>query len=444
MSSQLPKDTLSLRLMFTQKYLKPILTLTIVGILAVFSIAAFIDADTNRSKHALDEAKSIVELQKLPVPEPNLDEFGVISTDFSKESGYFSKRESVYGLLEKKGLERLRIHQIAQEMKKSFDPKKIYPSQRYFFYTAKNDSLKEPVSILIIEKNEQDFVKVEFEDQILVSEASRIMLKKEKTVEGVIERSLYHTLVDQKLPYDLLWKLEQVYDWKVDFTALQKGDKFRLVVEELFIGDRFVGIGEILASEFEHRSDTLKAYRYTKNGISGYYDEHGESLAKAILKAPLKYTRVSSGYSNSRLHPILKRRMPHHGVDFAAPMGTPVVSAGDGVVEVARYKGANGNYVRIKHNGTYETAYLHLRNFAKGIKAGTTVRQGQVIGYVGSTGRSTGPHLDYRVYKNGMAVNPFTLELPSNDRLESDDYQRFRLTSLDVYEEVLRENSRIF
>jgi|AntRauMFilla1563_2_1112583.scaffolds.fasta_scaffold01046_2 murein DD-endopeptidase MepM/ murein hydrolase activator NlpD len=373
--------------------------------------------------------------------EPDLDEFGVHANAYNRESGYFSKRESVYGLLEQKGLDRLRIHEVATALKVLFDPSKIYPSQRYFIYTAKSDTSANPiVAKLIIEKNEQEFVRAEFENDIHVLEASRVVQRLEKVVEGVIERSLYHTLVDQKLPYDLLWKLEQVYDWKVDFNRLQKGDRFKLVVEELIIGDRSIGIGDILASEFEHKGDVFKAYKFNKNGLSSYYDQNGVSLAKAILQAPLKYTRVSSRFSNSRMHPVLKRRMPHHGVDFAAPSGTPVVSAGDGQVMFAKYKGVNGNYVRIKHNGTYETAYLHLRNFAKGIKSGTKVKQGQVIGYVGSTGRSTGPHLDYRVFKNGKAVNPFSLDLPSNDKLEMEEYQRFKLTSLTNYDKSLSGN----
>lgn len=420
------------------------LRFTTVTVVAAF---LFLLASTVKSKNETNDIKVLAEdidtfatLDKATSYrlEPDLDEFGVHANNYNRESGYFSKRESVYGLLEQKGLDRLRIHEIATALKVLFDPSKIYPSQRYFIYTAKSDTSASPVvAKLIIEKNEQEFVRAEFDNEIHVLEASRVVQRLEKVVEGVIERSLYHTLVDQKLPYDLLWKLEQVYDWKVDFTRLQKGDRFKLVVEELVIGDRSIGIGEILASEFEHRGDLFKAYKFNKDGFSSYYDENGESLAKAILQAPLKYTRVSSRFSNSRLHPVLKRRMPHHGVDFAAPSGTPVVSAGDGEVIFAKYKGANGNYVRIKHNGTYETAYLHLRNFAKGIKAGTKVKQGQVIGYVGSTGRSTGPHLDYRVFKNGQAVNPFNLELPSNDKLEQDEFQRFRLTALTAYEKSL-------
>lgn len=418
------------------------LTTTMLVVALIFLLASTLKSSNEGSTEALntEEVSTFADLEKSAKYrlEPDLDEFGVHANEYIRESGYFSKRESVYGLLEQKGLDRLRIHEIATALKVLFDPSKIYPSQRYFLYTAKNDTSDTPtVAKLIIEKNEQEFVRAEFDTDIHVLEASRVVQRVEKVVEGVIEKSLYHTLVDQKLPYDLLWKLEQVYDWKVDFNRLQKGDRFKLVVEELIIGDRSIGIGEILASEFEHRGDTFKAYKFNKEGLSSYYDENGESLAKAILQAPLKYTRVSSSFSNSRLHPVLKRRMPHHGIDFAAPMGTPVVSAGDGEVIFAKYKGPNGNYVRIKHNGTYETAYLHLRNFAKGIKPGTKVKQGQVIGYVGSTGRSTGPHLDYRVFKNGKAVNPFALDLPSNDKLEQDELQRFRLTAITTYEKSL-------
>lgn len=416
------------------------------SIIVLCSLIWFAFSRSEAENQPTDEQLLTASFQAEPEPlviAPELDEFGIDQRYFNREAGYFNRRESVYSLLEQRGLERLHIHQIAVELKKYFDPGTIYPSQRYFLYTQTDmDSTSLPVSQMVIEKDEQNYVRVDFStaELIIIREGSRIVQSKERIVEGIIERSLYHTLVDQKLPYDLLWKMEQVYDWKLDFGRLQKGDRFKLLVEELWIGDRNIGLGDILACEFVHKEEEYKAFRYQRDGRSVYYDENGQSLSKAILRAPLKYTRVSSGFSNNRLHPVLKRRMPHHGVDFAAPTGTPVVSAGDGVVLEARYKGANGNYIRIRHNGSFETAYLHLRNFAKGIKPGTTVKQGQLIGYVGSTGRSTGPHLDYRVFRNGKAVNPFTLELPSNDQLEAEEYERFAVKSLDTYSSRLGLN----
>lgn len=418
---------------FTRKRL---LFLVAAILMAVFLSAAAFDFSWFESE---DVSKPIQfeDVRELHLSE-HLDEFGVHAEGLERINGYFNHRESVYTLLESQGMSRIEIHEVAQELKTAFDPKKIYPSQRYFFYKNPNDTTGHAIVSMVIEKNEQDFVRVDLlEQDIHIIEGSRVVEAKEIVIEGVIERSLYHTLVDQKLPYDLLWKLEQVYDWKVDFNRLQPGDSFRLAIEELWIGDRMIGFGDILASEFIHKQNKLVAFRYKKDGRSIYYDEQGKSLNKAILKAPLKYTRVSSGFSNNRLHPVLKRRMPHHGIDFAAPAGTPVVSAGDGVVEFAGYKGANGNYIRIRHNNTYQTAYLHLRNFAKGIKPGTKVKQGQIIGYVGSTGRSTGPHLDYRVFKDGIAVNPFTLELPATDKLDNQEYAHFAATTLGLYSDFL-------
>lgn len=188
------------------------------------------------------------------------------------------------------------------------------------------------------------------------------------------------------------------------------------------------GVGEIIAANFRNKDNLYNAYYYETVDRAGYFDQNGEGLQKALLKAPFKYSqRVSSGFSHSRFHPVLKKSMPHYGVDYAAPLGTPVIAVGDGEVIEARYRGPNGNIVKIKHNGIYTTAYLHLNGFAPGVRPGKRVKQGQIIGYVGRTGRVTGVHLDYRIYKNDQPVNPLNIDLPPSKALEGEELRNFKL-----------------
>ena len=197
------------------------------------------------------------------------------------------------------------------------------------------------------------------------------------------------------------------------FFGLQKNDGFIVYYDELYVDSTSVGIGKIHGAKFIHNGKTFYAFNYENDDIKGFWDEEGKSVRKAFLKAPLKFSRVSSGFTYRRKHPVYKTVRPHTGVDYAAPLGTPVMSIGNGVVIQKGYKGGGGNTVKIKHNSNYSTAYLHLSKYGKGIKVGSRVEQGQVIGYVGSTGASTGAHLDFRVWKNNKPINPLTMESPS-------------------------------
>jgi murein DD-endopeptidase MepM/ murein hydrolase activator NlpD len=249
-------------------------------------------------------------------------------------------------------------------------------------------------------------------------------------LEGIIETNLVSSLGGDPGRVLLALDLSDIFSWDIDFTTdLRKGDSFRLVVEERWLDGRFKGYGSILASEFVNGGDVYRAYRYEVAGKAGYYDDEGKSLRKAFLKAPLNYRRISSGFTGGRMHPILKIRRPHFGVDYAAPAGTPVQALGDGVVRFAGYKGANGRLVVLEHRGGYSTYYGHLSRIGKGIRRGARVCQGDVIGFVGSTGRSTGPHLDFRIRKAGRYLNPQTVRLPRGlaipgNRMAS--YDRFR------------------
>lgn len=216
----------------------------------------------------------------------------------------------------------------------------------------------------------------------------------------------------------LILSLSDIYAWTVDFFGLQKGDRFRVVYDLQSVEGEAIAVDTVRTAQYIRGNDTLRCYMFNqKDGGNVYWNEKGESMRKTFLKAPLHFSRISSGFSYARKHPVTRKVQPHTGVDYAAPAGTPVVSIGDGTVLSAKYEGAGGNTVRIRHNSVYTTAYLHLSRYASGVKSGSRVRQGQVIGYVGSTGRSTGPHLDFRVWKNGSPINPLKMQSPPAEPL---------------------------
>ena len=234
-------------------------------------------------------------------------------------------------------------------------------------------------------------------------------------------------MMDKGADPELAGMLADVYSWTIDFFGIQKNDSFCVYYEEVYADSVRVANGNILASNFITGGSSHYAFRYRYQEKRGeYFDENGTSLRRAFLKAPLNYSRISSRFSNARVHPITKVVRAHHGVDYAAPAGTPVYSVGDGVVITKGWDSkGGGNYLKIKHNSTYTTEYMHLRGFASGINQGTHVSQGQLIGYVGATGMATGPHLDYRVFKDGTAIDPLRMDLPAVEPIKPEDMPEY-------------------
>lgn len=244
---------------------------------------------------------------------------------------------------------------------------------------------------------------------------------------GVIENNLVSSLGDGGPSVLLALDLSDIFSWDIDFSAdIRSGDSYRIVVEELRLDGGFRRYGNILAAEFTNNGATHRAYRYEVNGRAGYFDDEGNSLRRAFLKAPLSFRRISSGFSRSRLHPVLKVRRPHLGVDYVAPQGTPVSALGEGTVRFAGWKGANGRLVVLSHPMGYRTHYGHLSRIARGIRPGARVRQGDVIGYVGATGRATGPHLHFQIDRNGRQLNPLGVNLPRGKGVPKDQLAAFR------------------
>ncbi len=249
----------------------------------------------------------------------------------------------------------------------------------------------------------------------------------EKNVTGEIQFSLSETIEQLGISHELTNKFVDIFAWQVDFQHLQRGDKFKLIYEENLVEDRPISVGKILGIYFEHFGNGYYAFPFDQGNGLDYFDEGGKSLRKALLKYPIEFTRISSRYSLSRFHPVVKVFRAHLGTDFAAPTGTPIRSVGDGVVTEAQYKANNGNYVKIHHNGTYSTAYLHMSRIGAGIVRGVRVRQGQTIGYVGSTGLATGPHVCYRFWRNGVQVDALRIELPPSQPVRKENLEEFQI-----------------
>ena len=259
-----------------------------------------------------------------------------------------------------------------------------------------------------------------------VWKVARPVVTEHRYADVAISSSLWNDMLAAGVSPLLILSLSDIYAWTVDFFGLQKGDRFRVFYDEKTCEGDVIAVDTVRYAVFTHQGEDFPAVMFDQgDGGNIYWNEKGESMRKAFLKAPLQYSRISSGFSYARRHPVTRRVQPHTGVDYAAPAGTPVMTIGDGVVTSRRNEGAGGNVVRIRHNSVYSTAYLHLSRYASGLKVGQRVRQGEVIGYVGSTGRSTGPHLDFRVWKNGSPINPLKMESPPAEPLKKEFSEDF-------------------
>lgn len=349
--------------------------------------------------------------------------FGIPADSFNVITGKIRRNGFLSQILPEYGIAVREIEELVRNSSDVFDVRKIRAGNNYFIL-CDNDSAGR-AKYLIYEHDPALSYIFSFNDSLNITPFRKEITKKIKYSSGTVETSLWEAMVSKDLNPLLAISLSEIFAWTVDFFGLQKGDHFKVIYEELYIDDDSQGIGRIYGAQFTWAGKTTNAIPFVQNGIESYYDSEGNSLRKAFLKAPLRFTRISSRFSPSRLHPILRIRRPHYGVDYAAPAGTPVHAVGDGRVVSATTEGASGKMVRIVHNSVYSTAYLHLSRFGPGIASGVSVRQGDVIGYVGSTGLSTGPHLDFRFYKNGSPVDPLKVEAPPTEPVLSENMERF-------------------
>ncbi len=357
------------------------------------------------------------------VLKPHRVEYGIDCDDLHVVKDTVQPHQNLSDILLKYDVPNSAIHDAAVASKAIFDVRTMKAGNPFCIIHSTDSSKK--VRYFVYELNPVDYVVFDFDDPIKVSLGKKSVQLKTKTVSGRIESSLWDTLTEQQLDIELAIKLSEIYAWAIDFHHLQKEDTFRVVFEEIFVEEKPIGIGKIQAARFDHKDKIFYAFYFEQDAQGSYYDQHADSMEKAFLKAPIKFSRITSGFSKRRFHPILKKYKAHFGIDYAAKTGTPIMSTGDGVVVKAGYDKNNGKYVKIRHNGVYTTQYLHMSRFAPGIKRARNVRQGEVIGYVGSTGLATGPHLCYRFWKNGRQVNPSKEDIPSVEPVGKEYLDRF-------------------
>lgn len=372
--------------------------------------------------------------EKPPILKKQCFEYGINYEDLILIKDTVQPHQNLSDILSKYKVPNAVIHAVASSSRPVFDVRKIKAGNPFCIIRYKNPIQK--VRCLVYEINPVDYVIFKLEDPITVSLGKKPVRIEIETVSESIESSLWETLIEKKIDPELAVKLSEIYAWTIDFHHLQKGDGFQVIFEKKFIKNKPIGLGRIKAARFYHKDKYFYAFYFEQDAHGSYFDEHAKSLEKAFLKAPIKFSKITSGYSKRRFHPILKKYKAHFGIDYAAKTGTPIMSTGDGVVVKTGYDSKNGRYVKIKHNGIYTTQYLHMSRIARGIKPQAKIKQGDIIGYVGATGLATGPHLCYRFWKNGRQVDPFKEDIPSIEPVKKENLQKFNQQVAELNEQL--------
>lgn len=363
--------------------------------------------------------------------------YGINADDYRTQTGEIGAGETLGKILNGYGVCAQMIDRLDRASKETFPLRNIRAGHKYTAFIHE-DSLYTPhLEHLVYESSLTEYVVFSLlADSVSVRMDTKPYTLRRTKKSATINSSLWGAIMEQQLPYALASELEDIYQWTVDFFGIQKSDNFTVIYDERFIDDTVsVGIGRIWGAKFDQGGREYYAIPFRQNGKIQYWESDGASLRKQMLKAPLKYSRISSKFSYSRRHPVYKVYRPHTGVDYAAPKGTHVHAVADGVVTFKGWSGGGGNTVKIKHAGNLMTGYLHLSGYARGIGTGSRVTQGQLIGYVGSTGASTGPHLDYRIWRNGKAINPLKVPQEPSEPIEKENREAFEF----VRERIMAE-----
>lgn len=386
------------------------------GLIVLFISSLFLLSSCNQEKgnytitteEGVDSTEQIVNIQ-----------YGLPVDSFQVHKGVIQRNQFLADILLKYHVSYPEIDRLVKKAKDVFDVRYIRSGQSYAVFCAK-DSLGK-ANCFIYEPNAEEYIVFDLRDSVNVYKGVKPVEIRENVSFGTINSSLYMTLQEIGASPALAMELANIYAWTIDFYRIQKGDEFKVIYTEKYIDGKRIGIDSIQAAYFKHFDDDYYAFAFQQEEFVDFFDLEANSLRKAFLKSPLKFGRLTSSYTKRRFHPVQKRWKAHLGTDYAAPTGTPIMSTGDGVVIEAQFKRYNGNYVKIRHNSTYTTQYLHMSKIAKGIRPGVHVRQGQTIGYVGSTGLATGPHVCYRFWKHGAQVNHRAEKLPPSKPVEKEN-----------------------
>lgn len=394
-----------------------------VYICLIFSVLVIVFASCGREgKNTTSDSLSSTSVSEHPIVNPGgAEDVFLILDSLDCKEGKVRNGQFFSPLLTSLGMTANEAYNLTQSCAQVFDVRALRVGNSYRAYYADSS-----LQYLIYDRDRASQVIFRCQPPYEAWVSEKPVTVERRYADVTIENSLWVDMTDAGVSPNLILSLSDIYAWTVDFFGLQKGDRFRVLYDEKMCDGEVLSVDTVRYAVFSHGSADLPSIMFDqKDGGNIYWNEKGESMRKAFLKAPLKFSRISSGFSYARRHPVTKKVRPHTGVDYAAPTGTPVMSIGDGVVTSVKYEGAGGKTVRIRHNSVYSTAYLHLSKYGKGIAPGKRVQQGQVIGYVGSTGRSTGPHLDFRVWKNGTPINPLKMDSPPSEPLKDKNKEDF-------------------
>lgn len=367
---------------------------------------------------------------------PHIYEYGICIDSLNLSEYDIKSGDNPATIFAGLGFTPLQADSLSRASAEVLDPTKLKAGMHYLTLTTQ-DSL-ETIRYIAFAKTLTDYAVIDLTgDTIRAYAYQKNVTLQRKYIEGNITSSLWNVIVGSGASPLLALKISDVYAWQIDFFDIKVGDSFQVIYEEAYIDSTTsLGIASVEAAVFSHDGKTFTAIPFLQDSIREHFDADGFSMRKAFLKAPLDFFRITSRYSNARFHPILKRYRAHHGVDYAAPTGTPVKSIGEGKVVFKGFVNGGGNTLKIQHNSMYTTSYMHLSRYAKGIQTGSHVQQGEVIGYVGSTGLATGPHLDFRVYKNGEAINPLAMEAPPTDPVRPELMDSFMVVKKHYLQEL--------
>ena len=403
----------------------------LVGIVAIITVAAitWFTVPFDKTEFVEPEPLSLplLDTTRIELPETF---FGYVIDSFQVVRKTVRRNDFLANILKEHNVPHQQVRQLSQRSKGVFDIRKIGVRKPYDLICY-NDEFQ-TAKAMIYYPNEVDYIVFHLEDSVYAKAGSRPVETIEKTSSGIIYSSLAMTMDENGLKPQLTNDLADIFAWEVDFFRLYPGDRFKLIYDEQFVDGKSIGYGIIKGAVFEHGDEQYYAFFYNQGSGIEYFDGEGNSLRKTFLKYPVKFSRISSRYSGRRFHPVQKRYKAHRGTDFAAPEGTPIRSVGDGVITEAKYSKYNGNYVKVKHNSIYSTQYLHMVKIKSGIRPGTRVKQGQIIGYVGRTGLARGNHVCYRFWKYGQQVDALRVDLPSSEPVNEEEKEEFTAFAIDV------------
>jgi len=390
----------------------------------IIVLALFVFSCNKKQKEETPDALLDIAKEEVPL---EVIEFGYNLNDYLVERDTVKSGDSFGEILLNHHIDYPKIAEIAEKVKDTFDVRRIRVGKPYTILKTKDTTKK--AQVFIYKHDNINYTVVDFKDSLVnATRVKKPVTVVEREVSGVIETNLSDVALQNGIDYDIINGMSDIYAWTIDFFRLQKGDRFKVIYKEKYIEDSiYAGSGEIIAAYFEHKGEPFYAFRYENDSILetvDYYDDNANTLRRAFLRGPVKFSRISSRYNLRRRIAYYGNRIrPHKGTDYAAAIGTPILATANGTVTKSSYTRGNGKYVKIKHNSTYSTQYLHMKN--RNVKVGDFVKQGDVIGWVGMTGNTGGPHVCYRFWKNGRQVDPFKQDLPAAEPIKPELKQQY-------------------